>query len=130
MSVLSHLSHSDWISLAKRSRSLLGQPSFFRITDIRRRPIASSFSYARAALVVFGEAVAFTIRTPTASWIHRFSRRSYSVPLKGAVASYPSSSLSLWAKIYVTVSSPCVTYTCFGLVSKAFAHSISPFTSA
>lgn len=57
-------------------------------------------------------------------------QRSYSVPLKGAVASYPSSSLSLWAKISVTVSSPCVTNTCFGLVSKAFAHSISPFTSA
>ena len=30
----------------------------------------------------------------------------------------------------IVTSSPCVTNTCFGLVSKAFAHSISPFTSA
>ena len=109
---------------------MFGQPSFFRIMVIRRRPIARSFSYARAALVVFGEAVAFTTRTPTASWIHLFSRRSYSVPLNGAVASYPSSSLSLCAKTSVTVSSPCVTNTCFGFVSNAFAQSRSPFTSA
>ena len=28
------MSHRDWISLANFSRSLLAQPSFFRITDI------------------------------------------------------------------------------------------------
>ena len=36
ISFLSHLSHRDWTSREKRSRSLFGIPSFFLITDRRR----------------------------------------------------------------------------------------------
>ena len=67
ISSLSHLSHSDWISLAKRSRSLFGMPSLLRITDIRRCPIATSFWNALAALLAFGEAEALVMRIPCAS---------------------------------------------------------------
>ena len=43
--------------------------SFFRITDIRRCPMATSFWNARAALLAFGETEAFVILIPCA---HRY----------------------------------------------------------